>query len=89
MLLVLPRFVGPPIDLIGGIFITVTGLSVYMLYFVNMITVRWSAPYVTNYDCDAKDTYFDTLSTSLSLNYFMTLLYRKIMLHYHIILSGR
>ena len=61
-------FVGPHIELIDGRFITETGLSVSMLYFVNRTTGRWSAPYVTNSDCAAKDTSFDELSTSFSLH---------------------
>ena len=77
-----------PINFTGGIFTTGTGLSASMLYFVNGSTGSWPAPYVTNYDCAAKDTYFDALYTSLSLRYYVTLSYRGIMFHYHIILSG-
>ena len=80
---------GPPINLIGGIFITVTGLSASIIYFVNRTTGRCSAPYFTIDEYASKETYVDALSTSLSLHNSVALLYYGRISNSHIILDGQ
>ena len=46
------RFVGPHINLTGGIFTTLTRLSTSIIYFVNRITDRWASLSFTNADDD-------------------------------------
>ena len=87
MLPVLSCFVGTPINLTGGIFITGTGLSASILSFVNRTTGQWSATYFSNDKCAAKDTSVDSFSTSFSIHNYVALLYHKIKLYYHIILD--
>ena len=59
MLPVVFWFLGPSINLTGGVFTTGAGLSAFMLYFVNRTTGRWSAPYFINADFADEDTSVD------------------------------
>ena len=77
MLYVISWFVGPPIELTGGIFTTRTRLSASIPSFVNSTTGRRSAIYFTNSECAAKDTSFDKFSTPLSLHDCVDLLCHK------------
>ena len=88
MLPVIICLVGTPINLTGGIFTTGTGLSASMLYFININTVWWSAPYLTIDGFASKENYVDALATSLFLHNYVALMYRDSMSHSHIILSG-
>ena len=80
---------GGSINLTGGRFTTVTGLYASILPFVNSTTSIWSAPSFANAECASKDTYVDSLSTLLSLQNYVALFYCGIILHSHIIFSGR
>ena len=80
---------GASINLTGGRFTTVTGLYASILPFVNSTTSIWSAPSFANAECASKDTYVDSLSTLLSLQNYVALFYCGIILHSHIIFSGR
>ena len=79
---------GEPIKLTGGRFTTGTGLYSSVISFVNRTTGRRSAPYFTISKCDAKGTYVDAFSVSFSLHDSVEFLYRGIISHSHIILSG-
>ena len=85
---VLPCFEGPHINLTGGRFTTITGLSASMLYFVNRTTGWWSAPSFTIDGCACKETSGDAIYTSLLLHDSGALLYCDSISHYHIILAG-
>ena len=71
MFLFLPWFLGPPINLTGGIFTSGTGLYASILSFVNRTTGIWFATSFTNSNCDTKDNSVDTLSTSLYLHNYL------------------
>ena len=88
MLPIIYQFMGPPINLTGGIFTTVTGLSESILYFVNWTTVRWYYPYFINDECASKENSVDALSTSFYLHNYVALLYCGIIPKSQIILSG-
>ena len=87
-MLVLTLFLVPPENFNGWRFLTKVGLYVYKIYFVNRTTGIWSAPSFTNDECADKNTSVDKTSTSFSLNDYMSLLYRDIILRSPTILSG-
>ena len=85
----IPSFVELPINLISGIFSTGTGLSVLVIYFVNITTVRWYATSFSNTYCAVKDTSSNASYTKLSLHDSVALFYCVSVSHSHIILSIR
>ena len=76
ILSVLYCLVVPPINLTGGRFTTVTGLSASKLYFENRSTGWWPAPSFTIDECGDKDTSVDAFYTSLFLHNYVDFLYR-------------
>ena len=56
MLPVIPLFIGTPINLTGGRFTIVIGLSASIFSFVNITTYRWFALSFTITECDDNDT---------------------------------
>ena len=87
MLPVVIFIVGEPKNLIGGRFTTGSFLSSSILSFVNRTTGCWYAPSFTNSECDDKDTFSDSLSTSFFLHNSVALLYCDNISHSHIILA--